>query len=98
MTNIVVNFQDTLNKVKRIEQLSVEVWNVANIHIDEVGNNVPAVWSGDAARKYQKKINKIDTRIKNRAKALERNASDLKASVNRLKRAEEYAKNLFSKK
>lgn len=97
MANIVVDFQDTLNKVKKMEQLSVEVRDVANKHVDEIGNNIPSVWSGDGAGRYQKKIKKIDTRIKNRAKALERNASGLKASVNRLKRAEEYAKNLFSK-
>lgn len=98
MANIIVDFQDTLNKVKKIEQLSGTVRNIAQKHIDGIGENVPSAWSGDAGKRYQKKINKIDTRIKNRASALERNAAGLKMSVNRLKRAEEYAQRLFSKK
>lgn len=98
MANIIVDFQDTLNKAKEINQLSVEVRNITKNYVHEIGENVPGVWTGDAAKKYQKKINKIDVRIQNRAKALEKNAEGLRSSVNRLKRAEEYAQRLFSKK
>ncbi|MBO5159772.1 MAG: WXG100 family type VII secretion target [Lachnospiraceae bacterium] len=98
MANIVVDFRDTLNKVKEIEQLSVDVLKIANNNIDEISESIPSVWSGDAAKRYQKKISKINKKIKKRANALEKNAVGLKASVNRLKRAEEYAQRLFSKK
>lgn len=98
MANIIVDFQDTLNKAKEINQLSVEVRNITKNYVHEIGENVPGAWTGDAAKKYQKKINKIDVRIQNRAKALEKNAEGLRSSVNRLKRAEEYAQRLFSKK
>ena len=98
MANIVVDFQDTLNKVKQIEQLSVEVRNVSKNNLNGISGNIPSVWSGDAAKRYQKKINKIDARVRNRATALEKNASGLKTSVTRLKRVEEYAQSLFSRK
>lgn len=93
-----VDFQDSLRKAQQISQLSGEVRTTAQSNIDDIEKNIPSVWSGDGADKYRKKINKISTRVKNRADMLQRNASGLKTSANRMKRAEEYALSLFSKK
>lgn len=98
MANIIVDFRDTFNKVKRIEQLSNQVNRIATRTVDGIGENIPSVWTGDGADRYQKKLNKINARIKKRAQDLNKNARGLEASANRLKKAEEYAKTLFSKK
>ena len=98
MSGILVDFQDTFQKVREIEALSVKVKNIAIQRTDAISENVSSVWTGDAANRYQKKINKLSTKIKKRANALETNAAGLKSSATRLKRAEEYAQSLFSKK
>lgn len=98
MALINVDIGDTLRKAEQISQLSKDVSGVVSGELEAISTGVPTVWTGDGAQKYQRKLDKINQRINNRAKSLKSTAVGVRASAIRIQRAEAYALSLFQKK
>lgn len=96
MPEIVINFQDTINKANQLEELAGDIRHLCENNITDINGYCAHVWKGDAGEAYRKKMNQISGKLKKRANDLETVAESIGQSVKRLKAADEAIHLFFS--
>ncbi len=96
MPDIVINFQDTMNKANQLEALARDIHHLCENDLTDINGYCAHVWKGDASEVYRKKMNQISGKLKKRANDLEAVAESIGQSVKRLKAADEAIHLFFS--
>ena len=97
MAEIRVDYQDTINKARRLENVAQEVKSTCSKNMSSISSYCNSAWKGDAADAYQKKMSQIKTRIMKRGTNLQTTAVSLENAAKRYKRIEEAAASIFSR-
>jgi len=98
MANIELNYQDTINKSEQLIDLAADIKRICRNDLEDVKSTCRSVWKGDASEAYQKKLEQIQSKIEKRARSIESTANSLGNTARRLRRAEETANTMFTKK
>lgn len=96
--SIEINFQDTLDKAGRLEELADDMNSICNNEIAQTSGAIATNWEGDGANFYRKALDQTNKKLINKADALKRTAESLGKSARRLKKLEEMAQSIFSLK
>lgn len=97
MAQIKIDYQDTINKAKQLEDISLEIKNICTREMNEANSYCKSMWKGDASDIYQKKMEQIQKRITTRGTNLQKTAQALKEAALRYKRIEEAAASIFGR-
>lgn len=97
MSEINVNYQDTIDKAVRLENVAKDIKGVCSGELSSLGSFCNGVWKGDASLAYQKKMGQIQSRINKKANNLQKTANSLEEAARRYKRIEDMAMSIFSK-
>lgn len=90
-----IDINDTKRKAGQIRDLATDTKKVANSDMTTIESTLPGAWKGEAAKRYDKKIRRMESRIRDNGKDLDNIASGLSAAVGRFEAAENFAKSLF---
>lgn len=93
---IKVDFQDTINKAKELEDYSDKIKRVSQ-DLNSISDSLLCGWKGAASERYIKKMNQVSSKINCRAKSLKKNAEGIEKSAKRLKKIDELGATLFGK-
>ena len=93
--NIEINFQDTIAKANRLEELAEKMNTICTGEIAEAGGNIAVNWEGDARELYKQSLERVNQRLINEAKSLRQIAQLMGKGARRLKKVEDLAKSIF---
>ena len=87
MAMIHIDYNDTIKKAKRMEELAGEIDKIADNRVSNIYRALPASgrWTGSGAVMYQKKTKKYYDNLKRRAKNLRFSAQTLRGIAEKYK-------------
>ena len=97
MAEIKVDYQDTINKARELENISNSIKNAGTKDISSISEYCSSAWKGDASDAYRKKMEKIKNKIVKRGTDLKKTAQSLEDAAIRYKRIEESAVAIFTR-
>lgn len=96
MARIIIDYQDTINKAGKLEDIANSIKRSCSKEMGEISGYCNGVWKGDAADAYQKKLSQIKSKIMKRGDNLRSVAGDLEEYARRYQRIEQAANSIFS--
>lgn len=97
MAEIKVDYQDTINRARELENISNNIMNAGSKNLSSINEYCSSVWKGDASDTYRKKMEKIKNKIVKRGTDLKKTAQSLEDTAIRYKRIEESAIAIFTR-
>ena len=95
MVGIAIDFVNVINKAEELEEHAERLAAVADRLEQEALQGSFAVWTGEAAEEYRRKLRFLINRLRSRARFLKWFAGILRAAAERLKKVEETARNIY---
>ena len=95
MALIDVDYQDTLRKAERLDELATKLDNIVMHDLESVYTGVNNSWHGTAADRYKSKERTYNGQIRARARRLRELARGLRQAAERYHRIEMAAKSLW---
>ncbi|MBQ6376550.1 MAG: WXG100 family type VII secretion target [Lachnospiraceae bacterium] len=89
---IYIDYQDTINKARELENLAGKLRLAADQKIGGTQTSLAASWTGDSAEAFRTKLAARQTKIRSRAEDLEKTAKALRRAAENMKRAEDAAR------
>ena len=92
-----INYRDTIRKAEQLQTLARDITGVCGSTIENIQSATCSAWVGDGGDKFRKKLNKSNVALSNKAKSLNKLASDLGKTARRFEMIEKAALSVFKK-
>ena len=86
------NYNQTMAQAKLLDELAGDMQNQCCKKMGEICENIDAAWSGQAASTYKKYISSVRDDLLKKAKYIRDTASFLRTAANKMKAADEAAR------
>ena len=86
------NYNQTVAQAKLLDELANDIQNQCCKKMGEICENIEAAWSGQAADTYRKYVNGVRDDLLKKAKFIRDTAEFLRTAANKMKAADEAAK------
>lgn len=94
MDLIEMNFRQAKQQAARLEELGIELENLAKRDFQETMQNLSGVWKGESAEAYMRKGDRLEEKLLNSSARLKRIASTIRAAAQRTYDAEMRAREI----
>ncbi|MCL1835767.1 MAG: WXG100 family type VII secretion target [Oscillospiraceae bacterium] len=86
------NYNQTIAQAKLLDELASDIQNRCCKKLSEVGDNIEAAWTGEAAAAYKKYVTGVREDMQKKAKYIRDTAEFLRATAKKMKAADEAAR------
>lgn len=90
------NYKQTMEQAQKLEQMASDLTGKTKSKVSGVKDTINAAWTGKSGSCFAKFLGEVETDLDAKAKYLRAVADYLKKSANKIKQAEEAAKNSAS--
>ena len=91
------NYSQTMAQAKLLDELANDIQNQCCKKMAEICENIEAAWSGQAATTYRKYVTGVREDMQKKAKYIRDTAGFLRTAANKMKAADEAAKQAAQK-
>lgn len=97
MSEIHLNYRDTIQKSEQLEELAMKVQGTSVNNLENIGQRIGNTWKGDAGGAYRKKYDKVLTNLNNQGKNLKSVAVQMDNKARKLQNIEEMANHILGR-
>lgn len=95
MTQIEIDYNDTLKKADRLEELAKRLNEIAKSKMAGIQSGISRNWKGSAAELYRKKTATLARQLTSQAKSIRSTANSIRSAAEEYRRLERLANSIF---